>query len=304
MNNINHWKRGWVTAIIPTYNRAYLIENTIQSVFNQTYPHWDLIVVDDGSTDDTVSILNKFDRQRITYLPIPHSGMPAIARNEGIKVAQGEYIAFLDSDDQWLPEKLEKQIAVLKKHLDVGLVHANALVKTMQQTLGRPYHSDNKRKSGKVLLELIHGNFVITSTVVVRRQLLDAAGLFRIDPAFRAGEDYDLWLRMAALSGFFYLENALAIYHDEPDCSIRGELSEISYWRMRLLIFERLGKFLKNIKGNFSQEHREINKNIINISKILTSLQLKSGCYRDSVLNTAKYLSASFNYISRKFLER
>jgi glycosyltransferase involved in cell wall biosynthesis len=272
MKHVNDLKLGWVTVIIPTYNRAHLIENTIQSVFDQTYPYWNLIVIDDGSTDDTAQVVKKSDHERLAYLPIPHSGLPAVARNKGMKIAKGEYLAFLDSDDQWLPVKLERQIAVFKGYSDVGLIHANAYVKNEQQFLDRLYHTEYKRRSGTALLELIHSNYIITSTVVVRRSLFDVAGFFPINPALRSGEDYDLWLRMAALSDFYYLDNVLAIYHDEPNYNIRAELSEISYWQMRLLIFERFNKYLKSIKRKYCHEHREINKNIIKFSKFLISL--------------------------------
>ena len=303
IKHVNNYKPGWVTIIIPTYNRAYFIENTILSVFDQTYAFWDLIVIDDGSTDDTAQVVKKFNQERLTYLYMPHSGLPALARNEGIKIARGEYVAFLDSDDQWLPEKLERQIAVFKEYSAVGLIHANAYVRSKHQSLDRPYYTEYNRRSGRVLLELIHRNFIITSTVVVRRSLFDVAGIFPINPALRAGEDYYLWLRMAAVSDYFYLNNVLAIYHDEPNNSIRSELSEISYWKMRLLIFERLDKYLESFKSSFCPEHIEINKYIIKFLKILISLQLKNGHYLESVLHIGKYMFASFNYISRKLLK-
>ncbi|HEX5171718.1 MAG TPA: glycosyltransferase family 2 protein [Cyclobacteriaceae bacterium] len=103
-----------VSVIIPAYNRGHLIGETINSVINQTYDNWELIIVDDGSTDETKSTIEKFSDTRIQYHKINHSGLLGLVRNQGISHASGEYIAFLDSDDMWHPEKLQIQVKLFK----------------------------------------------------------------------------------------------------------------------------------------------------------------------------------------------
>ena len=110
-------KNPTVSIIIPTYNRAHLIGRAIQSVLNQTYQNFEIIVVDDGSTDNTEEMIKEFQKhdKRIKYIRHEKNRGGAAARNTGIKVARGEYIAFQDSDDEWLPEKLEKQMDVFQR---------------------------------------------------------------------------------------------------------------------------------------------------------------------------------------------
>ena len=112
-----------VTIIIPTYNSSPFIGKAIDSVLAQTYTDYEIILVDDGSTDNTKEILEKY-QDNITYILQPNQGV-AIARNTGIRNSESEYIALLDSDDEWLPEKLELQMRTIEKNNDVGLVHTN-----------------------------------------------------------------------------------------------------------------------------------------------------------------------------------
>ena len=107
-------KNSFISVIVPTYNRADLISETIESILNQTYKYFELIIVDDGSTDNTEEVIRKFKDSRIKYIKTDNWGGPARPRNTGIKKTKGEYIAFCDDDDIWLPKKLEKQIRVFK----------------------------------------------------------------------------------------------------------------------------------------------------------------------------------------------
>ena len=104
-----------VSVIIPTYNRAKLLKRAIESVLNQTFQDFELIVVDDGSTDDTKEIVKSFNNQKIIYIYQENFGGAALPKNVGIKMAQGKYIAILDSDDEWLPEKLQKQVTLFER---------------------------------------------------------------------------------------------------------------------------------------------------------------------------------------------
>lgn len=120
-------KNPTVSVIIPTYNRAHLVGRAIQSVLNQTYKDFELIIVDDGSTDNTEDIIKKYQKkdERIKYIRRKKNKGGSVARNTGINAAIGEYIAFLDSDDEWLTEKLERQMKVFKStSSEVGVVYS------------------------------------------------------------------------------------------------------------------------------------------------------------------------------------
>src|SRR5438093_7506141 len=143
-----------VSVIIPTFNRFRLLCRAVESVLAQTYHDFEIIVVDDGSTDESQGIFpQRFPE--VHYLRIEHTGIPPIARNAGLRTAQRDYIAFLDSDDQWLPKKLELQVAVLDKNLKVGLVCSNALaLKGDSEMLADVYLGYCKGMIGWALREL------------------------------------------------------------------------------------------------------------------------------------------------------
>lgn len=110
-------KKGKVSIITSTYNNGQYISQAINSVLNQTYTDWEMLIVDDGSTDGTIDVAKKFKDSRIHNFILEHSGIPSISRNVGIKHSTGEYIAFLDADDLWPPQKLERQVAFLRSKL-------------------------------------------------------------------------------------------------------------------------------------------------------------------------------------------
>ncbi len=234
----NEWHNKSL-VIIPTFNRFPLLCRAVDSVLNQTHGDVEIIVIDDGSTDDTPIL---FPRQfsSIRYVKVEHSGLPAVARNAGIRLAKGELIAFLDSDDQWLPNKLSQQVSVFHKHPTVGLVCSNAfVVRQHDEKPSRTYLNNEQRHSGLVLPALLENNFIITSTAMVRRSTLEQVGLFCEDRALRAVEDYDLWLRVATQSAIVYLEALLAIYRDIPSVSIRGAIPVAQHWDSRLMVINR-----------------------------------------------------------------
>ena len=209
-----------VSVVIPTYNRAGLIRETIESVRRQTYARWELIVVDDGSTDDTETVLGRVTEGRIRYVSQANAGQGA-ARNRGVAAAAGELLAFLDSDDQWHPGKLESQVALFARRPDTGLVYADAFIRGDDGMKGR--HFERVRPhDGNVVQALLRSNFVVTSTVAVRRRLVEAVGGFDEDPALRNVEDYDLWLRLAPTTCFASLCEPLATYRVHPGNTSRN----------------------------------------------------------------------------------
>lgn len=209
-----------VSVVIPTWNRATTIGAAINSVMNQSYPVDEIIVVDDGSTDMTKNVVNSIPDERISFISVPHTGLPAIVRNHGISISQGEYIAFLDSDDVWDPSKLNHQIKfMLDNELKVSCTNARVIG---INNLEKMHSSPPGYLTYKNLSET---NWVICSSVVVNRKLLEKVGRFPDNKLYRAFEDWILWLRLSTASDIGFLDESLVIYNDNPNHSIRYGLS-------------------------------------------------------------------------------
>jgi glycosyltransferase involved in cell wall biosynthesis len=183
----------FVSAVIPTYNYGHFVCAAVESALAQTYPHLEIVVVDDGSTDDTAARLARYG-DRIRYVYQPNQGLSA-ARNTGIRTATGEFVALLDSDDQWHPERLAAQVPVLAARPDAGLVAAACETgaepewKSVNPTLpGAP----REITAREILVRSRFG----PSGVLVRRACFEAVGDF--DTSLRSAEDRDMWLRIAA----------------------------------------------------------------------------------------------------------
>jgi len=203
-----------ISVIIPTYNRAGLIGRAVESVLSQTYADWELWIVDDGSTDETARAVQPYlTDARVHWLHIDHTGLPACARNAGMRKAQGEFIAFLDSDDRWLPEKLALQIEQFTNQPTLVLAWSNAVFIADDQSPERPYFDQPLRLEPDPIRTMIAENPVITSTAMIRTAVLIRTGLFWDSPAVFAYEDYDFWLRVASCGEVRYLPRPLAIYY-------------------------------------------------------------------------------------------
>lgn len=182
-----------VSVIIPTYNSAKYIIETINSIINQTVAPFEIIVVDDGSTDETGLLLESRFGDKIHYIYQENRG-PAPARNTGIRNARGNLIAFIDADDLWLPQKLEKQIIYLKDNPEIALVYTNLYLFSDEGIKSpvkfRPHYGDG-------FLHLLRRNYIATSTVLVKKECFDKLGLFDERPEIEAAEDYEMWLRIS-----------------------------------------------------------------------------------------------------------
>ena len=194
-----------VSVVIPAYNAQKFVRTTIDSVLNQTYPNYEVIVVDDSSTDNTQEILKSYGN-RIRWISQSHRGASA-ARNTGIRSSNGIYIAFLDADDAWLPQKLEEQVRLLDEHPEFGLVYSNVEYPSKENGFKLNHFVYKRPYSGKVLEKLIAGNCIPTSSVVVRRECFDKVGLF--DESLTVSEDHDMWLRIASCYDISYTEKTL-----------------------------------------------------------------------------------------------
>lgn len=226
-----------ISVIIPTWNRAHTIEAAILSVLQQTLPVHEVLICDDGSSDDTRQRIEAMAARdpRVIWLPGPRGGRPAIPRNRGIAAARGEWIAFLDSDDTWLPRKLERQLAEAAAH-KVDAVCCNTwrvVPGSDARTLLLP--DTDLRLTGR---DLLCRNLVQCSSVVLRRRLFEQAVGFPESTQLKVGEDYAFWLRIAAQTDFAYMAEPLMVYLDDAVHSIRAE--SLDGWSERLAV---LGDF-------------------------------------------------------------
>lgn len=208
-----------ITIIIPTYNSEQFIESCLDSVIQQTYTNWQIMVIDQKSTDNTVSIIKKnYSKygKSIQIYSNPKIGNIASSRNIGISNARSNLLAFLDSDDIWFPNKLEKSIPLLGKY---DLVYHNALIlKNDQRTLVDKSHRFHVHQFSELLTL---GNPIITSSVICRKKILNKTIKFSEDSDLIAIEDYDLWLNLAFNGAqFAYLKQPLCFYrHHEANIS-------------------------------------------------------------------------------------
>jgi len=207
-----------VSVVMPTFNCARFVNEAISSVLTQDYPNLEVIVIDDGSTDGTLEQLHRHDA-RIRILQQENAG-PAAARNRGASVARGEFIAFLDCDDVWLPGKISTQVQHLLHNPEVGLVHGFEVDWYPDKTgiyVHPPDSTTNaapvkiiEGTSGWVYPQLLLSFGLCTSTVMLRRTLLEHVGGF--DESYRIGEDYDLWLRLSQITVFHRLDMPCTLY--------------------------------------------------------------------------------------------
>jgi glycosyltransferase involved in cell wall biosynthesis len=206
-----------VSVVIPTYNSGRYVREALLSAINQTYSKTEIVVVDDGSVDDTrEALLPLVHEGAIQYIYQANKG-PGAARNRGISVAIGEFVAFLDADDRWLSKKLEKQLALFANP-SVGLVYSDggAFIEEGDTVDDLGFVEKVEPRSGfrrgRVYGDLLRSNFVSTSSVVVRRDVLDRVGPFlEIMGAgtFSYGEDYELWLRVARICELDFIDEKL-----------------------------------------------------------------------------------------------
>jgi glycosyltransferase involved in cell wall biosynthesis len=200
-----------VSIITPAYNAARYLSAAIDSVLGQTYTDWELIIVDDGSTDGTRSLVHArlpSTGDRIRYLYQPNRGQPA-ARNAGIQVAKGEFIAILDADDMWLPTRLERGVSVMDRSPNAGLVHSRVARIDVHGNIVSHLEFPRKYQAGRIAVDIYTRRAnILSPTVLFRKQCLEEVGTF--DQMMRATEDRDLWFRIAGRYEIAYINEILA----------------------------------------------------------------------------------------------
>ncbi|HGY56247.1 MAG TPA: glycosyltransferase [Caldithrix abyssi] len=237
MGSVNDEKL--VSVVMAAYNAGPYIEDAIESVLAQEYRNVELLVVNDGSTDDTEKRVQKYlNNSKVKYFAQQNLGQ-AKAKNKGIREAKGTYIAFLDADDKWTPDKLSQQIPCFDKSEKIGVVFTNfALMAEDGTILGS---TDRKFYSGNLTARLLIENVVTGMSSVVKRECFDKVGLF--DESLPMGIDYDLWLRISVHYEFFFLDKVLYLYRQWP-----GQMSHKHRDRYKNAI-RIMQKFLDNNPG-------------------------------------------------------
>jgi len=207
-----------VSVIIPTYSRTHYLEETLQSIMAQTYQDFEVIVVDDGTPNvANEAVCAKFEK--VNYFKINNSGGPSKPRNFGIRKAHGKYIAFVDDDDLWLPEKLEKQVTILESNPDFGLVHSYCKVidekgNLKNEIIGRP--GNPSVKHGNVSMKMMGNWTVMMPTSFIRKEIVDKVGFFN-EKMPAAGEDAEFWIRCSFFTDFYYIDEPLVLYRLHSD---------------------------------------------------------------------------------------
>lgn len=236
-------KRSLVTVIIPTFNRALFIEKCIDAVLKQSYSDIELIVVDDGSTDNTPQILSKYKHQ-IKIITQENKGV-SCARNTGLREASGNFIAFCDSDDYWLPKKIALQLNVFEEHHEAMLCHTNEIwIRNGRRVNPKKKH---QKFSGDIFEKCLEMCTVSPSSIVMRREFFDVVGYF--DESLPACEDYDLWIRGALRYPFHYIEQPLIIKNGGHE----DQLSR-KYWGMDRFRIQSLYKCLHHERLTSAQK--------------------------------------------------
>jgi glycosyltransferase involved in cell wall biosynthesis len=239
------------SVVIPTYNRAGLLIEAIDSVLAQSEDRFEVLVVDDGSTDDTEARVRRLRDPRISYLRIAHQGVAA-ARNIGIELARGRYISFLDSDDLWKPGKLATELAFLRRHPEVGIVFSDLekwdggrfVPSFMRTTEVFSKWLIGPRGKQSLLLPpstmrwcLLQEVPIKVPSLTIRRELLRAAGGF--NATWSSSEDWELLLRLAPTTMFGYIDEPLAIIRLSPDSLHRLDQERGDSSMIELLARER-----------------------------------------------------------------
>ncbi len=238
-----------VSVIIPTYNRVYILHKAIESVLSQTFKDIELIVIDDASTDGTSELVKSYAKKSkipVIYWKNKKRLGPAASRNKGIKLAKGRFIAFLDSDDWFLPEKLEKQVKFFQQNLSYYLVQTEERwYKQGKRIFPKRIH---RKAKGYFFHRAVRLCVVSMSTVMIKRELFKEVGLF--DPTFPVCEDYEFWLRVSLKFPVGLIEEELV----EKDGGRPDQLSAtkgLDYYRTLALI-----KIFKNCFSELTPEQK------------------------------------------------
>jgi len=223
-----------ISVIIPTFNRYELTKEAVASVLNQSYKSFEIILVDDGSNDNTEK-LSKIPG--IKYIKQKHTGIPGQARNMGVKASSGEYLAFLDSDDIYKEEKLLKQISFFKENSEILICHTREICQRDDKIVSQV--KQKHRREGDIFKDALVKCIIGPSTVMLEKRLFADIGMF--NPDLEIAEDYELWLRICNKHKIGYI--------DEPLIVKRAGNSDQLSWKYKQIEIFRIKALLLNIKN-------------------------------------------------------
>jgi glycosyltransferase involved in cell wall biosynthesis len=219
-----------VSVIIPTYNRSSLLLEAVDSVFKQTFQDFELIVIDDGSRDGTAKALAPYQDRFVSYIQ-NNRGVSA-ARNRGIRMARGQWIAFLDSDDLWLPEKLETQTRFFSQNSEALICQTEEIwIRNGRRVNPRKKH---QKYSGNIFAPSLRLCLVSPSAVMIKKGLFEQVGFF--DETLPACEDYDLWLRISAHFPVFLIEQPLVVKRGGHPDQLSRTIPALDRFRIQALV--------------------------------------------------------------------
>ena len=269
-----------VNVIIHTYNNERFIAETVESVLNQTYKEYEIVVVDDGSVDGTRDALIPY-MQKIRYHYKENGGI-ASAKNAGISLSETEFVAFLDHDDLWVPDKLQLQMEHFNENPQIGLVYAKyTSFRDGKELRTKP----EKGYSGWIFKELLSKSFIQTSTVVVKRECLDAVGPY--DETFSLGDEYDMFLRIARKFQCGFVDKGLTRYRVHDTNASNNDF---------LFDNENLGVY-KKIYNNFT-DLDGVEKKILRKRIARYSMKVAEGLYSQGKLEESKeYQKEANNFL-------
>lgn len=222
-----------ISIIVPTYNRQAYLFRAIESILYQTYSDWELLIIDDGSTDDTGEHVLELIKgnKKVRYVKTPNRGVSA-ARNLGINISKGKFIAFLDSDDEWLPNKLRIQMDFLQSNPNLLLVHGEEI----WIRKGKRVNQKNiyKKRGGDIFSQCLDLCAISPSTVLLKKELFKERGFFRED--FPVCEDYDLWLRITAKYDVGFTTDPLILKYGGHRDQLSTKYMGMDYWRIKSMV--------------------------------------------------------------------
>jgi len=317
-----------VSVIIPTYNCGQYICETLNSVIEQAYEDYEIIIIDSSSTDNTKELIERYinkSPEKIKYFYQESAGVAA-ARNKGLREAKGEFIAFLDGDDIWLTKKLGWQIKIMEENPEVAMLSTDVEMFN-QDSLIKPsmwrfnYTEENRSLRWEIIQkqfndssiikrnlphDLLFDNVVITSSVIVRRKCLDQVGYF--DTSFSIAEDYDLWVRISEVFPIIYFNKVTARYrYREDGLSGERELRKAKYDEFNGMVHEKLIKRHPDLRDTLKEriylEYREASwRYLINLDlKKARLLAIRS--IRYNKLQPKLYLYILFSFMSTKVVK-
>jgi len=232
-----------VSVIVPTHNRPDFLKKTIQSILNQTYSKIELIVISNGKSLENEAIIQEFSDPRIQYADQQNSGGPAGPRNHGLRLAKGDYIAFCDDDDLWMPDKLQRQVDIFNKNSDIGLCYTS-----MQRFDESREWVEPKDNGPADLYSLLYRNTVPISSICIRKSLLDHYSGFTESSIVGYSEDYDFVLRYSFYTKLCHINEYLIKYWSGMGrTSLKSDIFGVTHYI----------KYLKGILGCYYLQYKE-----------------------------------------------